>query len=140
MTDSKETARRIIALGLDIPNWEYSPLNEAFVVDYCPTIYLGKGAKYRHPRTGILWTELVVDGTHELLPALDDYALLGWLIAELERIVGPVDIIDNSEPGLNLPPEWSVSRCADWRDGPDYNGETRIEALTAALKAAKEAQ
>jgi hypothetical protein len=128
----REIVRHIISLGLDTPNWEYSPRNEAFVVDYCPTIYMGKGAKYRHPRTGILWTELVTDGTHELLPDVDDYALLGWLITELERETGSTVEMVSTEDG------WII--LIDGQHNGISHQETRIEALTAVLKAAKEAQ
>jgi hypothetical protein len=72
-----------------------------------------------------------------LLPDTSDFALLGWLVTELERIVGPVDIVDNAVPGSGAPPDWSVSRCEDWRDtNVGHYGDTRLEALTAALEAA----
>lgn len=130
MKDSKQiaTARALVALGLPVPN----PAPKKAIV--CND----DGTRF-DPDVRILFVRVATEAGPELLPVLDDWALLGWLIAELERIVGPVDIIDNAEPGFALPPDWSVSRCTGWHSDTGHNGETRIEALTAALKAAKEA-
>ena len=134
------TARALVALGLAKPNpWDLSDLLLA-------TLNRGRRIEAEHvglsgydSETRIMWTVVATDTGPELLPALDDWALLGWLIAELERVTG--DVCDITEIGYELgmsddyPKNWQVhvDKCTP------VCAPTRIEALTAALKAAKEA-
>ena len=150
-----DLARRIIACGLPVPR----PRHRSFFDTDAIVVKLGSevvatchnpGSVDYDPATRILWQVVTTDTGPELLPVLDDYALLGWLITELERVTksgcdifevteAPLDmaaaLLGKSEARIGKTVCWSVST-----GGPDcHDGDTRIEALVAALEAAKAA-
>lgn len=118
-----DLARRIVACGLPVP----SPApKKAIVRNDDGTCF--------DPEVRVLF----VDTGPELLPVLDDYALLGWLITEARRSL--------DEPHLRT--RWSKSGqrwevygdSAKWRNIVGYHagvGETEVAALVAALEAAR---
>jgi hypothetical protein len=141
-------ARRIIACGFPVPTftpgveggcaeWETAPATSTWEAE------LAIGGKCRPfgstSSAGLLFRCVATDTGPELLPVLEDFALVGWLITELERIVGPVDI---NVPLRADDPEWQVTSGSAGRGDTCryYRAPTRVEALTAALKAAKAAQ
>lgn len=133
-------ARRIIACGLpteilmgrqhgtyDRPVWIPAGTLTGMVV-----------GDTRRDSRGILWRFVSADPAVVLLPVLDDFALLGWLITEARRRL--------DQPHLRT--RWSKSgqRWEVYGDSGKYGnvvghyvsvGPTEIEALTAALEAAK---
>ena len=159
-------ARRIVACGLPVPTvgvdddgitvkWDTVPPDDSgfFSRQWMCEPEIGDTVRPFGiaPSAGILFVCVATDAGPELLPALDDYALLGWLITELERVTkSGCDIFEVTEAPLDMVAVllgtsttkigktvcWSVST-----GGPDcHDGDTRIEALVAALEAAKAAK
>ena len=148
-----DLARRIVACGLPAPAHRPSMFADSVIAKLGNEVvatHHNAGSTDYDPATRILWQVVTTDTGPELLPVLDDYALLGWLITELERVAkSGCDIFEVTEAPLDMvavllgtsPAKigktvcWSVST-----GGPDcHDGDTRIEALVAALEAAKAA-
>lgn len=130
----KELARRIIACGLTKPNhWIKGTVA---TIQTTAQLQVDCGHLWRNPYTngegGILWTFVTTETGPELLPVLEDFALLGWLVAEIERVSQKqVGVYQSSD----CPTWWA---CMDFADAEQcFEGASRIEALTAALEAAK---
>jgi len=96
-------ARRIIACGLPVPTftsgdggiavkWDTEGPDESGFFARQWACELKPGETCRPfgiaPSAGILFACIKTDTGPELLPVLDDFALLGWLQFEIERIVG----------------------------------------------------
>ena len=133
MTPEQKTtlARRLIACGLPVPTF----------TSLIPTrgIWVPGHRGYDHA-TRIMWQVVATDTGPELLPVLTDFALLGWVIAEVERLIGgPIDMYsspadDYDEDGGNYDEVY--------RGGTVLKigtGRSRIKALTVAWEAALEA-
>ena len=127
-----DLARRIIACGLPVPR----PRHRSFFDTDAIVVKLGSevvatchnaGSTDYDPATRILWQVVTTDTGPELLPVLEDYALLGWIITELGRVSGKSVGIT---PYLD---DWVITA------GPNIFriSDTRIEALVAALEAAR---
>jgi len=152
-------ARRLIACGLPVPaytvanggicaSWEVAPATPS--VPYASTweVELWPGDTCRPfgtaPSAGLLFGYVATDTGPELLPVLDSPMLLGWLIAELERAIGtPITFSYNSGmPNLAkvaVDPVFTNSNPAMWAVNDSDHCDTRLEALVAALEAAKAA-
>jgi len=102
-------ARRLIACGLPVPTftpgegggcaeWQTAPATPAIPRPSTWETELAIGDTCRPfgstPSAGLLFRCVATDTGPELLPVLDDFALLGWVITELERIAGRVDSIE----------------------------------------------
>jgi len=140
-----DLARRIVACGLPVPTstsgdggiavkWDTEGPNESGFFARQWACELEPGETCRPfgitPSAGILFVCVATDTGPELLPVLDDYALLGWLITELERVAkSRCDIFEMLDG-------WCV-QAEGWRA---CEAPTRIEALLAALEAAKAAK
>jgi hypothetical protein len=126
-------ARRIIACGLSVPHHivDTGCVIATLSTDENPERYY-PGAHGFDPATRIMW-QVVATGTGpKLLPVLDDFALLGWLILELESATGSTVEYMSTEDG------WIT--LIDGEHNTISHKETRIEALVAALEAAQAAE
>ena len=136
-----DLARRIIACGLPAPAHRPSMFADSVIAKLGNEVvatHHNAGSTDYDPATRILWQVVTTDTGPELLPVLEDYALLGWLITEARRRL--------DEPHLRT--RWSKSGqrwevygdSAKWRNVVGYHagvGETEVAALVAALEAAK---
>ena len=132
-------ARRIIACGLPVPAYSrISSLLLSLLFDYDKLTQEHVGLDGYDEVTRIMWQVVATDTGPELLPVLTDFALLGWLITEARRLL--------DEPHLRT--RWSKSgqRWEVYGDSHKWQhiaghhvgtGDTEVEALVAALEAAK---
>jgi len=130
--DQIPLARRVIACGLPVPHHAVSRDGAAMTVGLGNCVIPWRhntGSVDYDPDTRIMWRVVATHTGPELLPVLDDFALLGWLIHELERVTGSTPEYISTED------RWFV--VID--DGRTVTGlgKTRIEALVAALEVAK---
>ena len=126
-----DLARRIIACGLPVPRHRSFPDGNAIVVKLGNEVvvtYHNAGSTDYDPATRILWQVVATDTGPELLPVLDDYALLGWLYFQLKEHGHPIKI------GYTVSP---FAHTAQPFAGPTSIGNTLVEALVAALEAAR---
>ena len=101
-------ARRLIACGLPVPTftpgegggcaeWQTAPATPAIPRPSTWETELAIGDTCRPfgstPSAGLLFRCVATDTGPELLPVLDDFALLGWVITELESIAGPIEAL-----------------------------------------------
>ena len=136
-----DLARRIIACGLPVPQ----PRHRSFFDTDAIVVKLGNevvatchnpGSTDYDPATRILWQVVTTDTGPELLPVLDDYALLGWLTHRFRAVYGS---LASTTPNPYVPDAqlWSTYAA----NGDEItSGPTEIEALVAALEAAKAAK
>ena len=136
-----DLARRIIACGLPVPR----PRHRSFFDTDAIVVKLGSevvatchnpGSVDYDPATRILWQVVTTDTGPELLPVLDDYALLGWLIHRFRAVYGS---LASTTPNPYVPDAqlWSTYAA----NGDEItSGPSEIEALVAALEAAKAAK
>ena len=127
-----DLALRLIACGLPVPH-HFVDDGEVIVrlsEDVSPQFYSPGDSGYC-PKTRIMWTVVTTDSGPQLLPVLDDPMLLGWLILELERVTGQrCNLYELREDCWRVAmPIGGTYRAID--------GDTRIEALIAAMEAAK---
>ena len=135
--DQIPLARRIVACGLPMPNHSHSKDGDIVTVYWKSELealhyrglFVGDTFTWNHSR--LMYACVATETGPELLPVLDDFALLGWLITELERATGGhVDVRQPEHEDYN----WRVLGA---------NGQelifaySRLEALIAALEAAK---
>ena len=132
-------ARRIIACGLPVPKkiTVHVAAGHIFSLDTGPVPVGGK-CEYKR----IMFTVVATDTGPELLPVLTDFALSGWIKAEISKLVsgfvGSFPYYSETSQG------WHV--VVDGPDDPDGPAErailncgpeaTEIEALTTAWEAA----
>lgn len=141
-TEEIDLARRIIACGLPVPKHFASADNVSVIATLSQSPHSNRynpGDRGYCPKTRIMWAVVAMSTGPELLPALDDFALLGWLTSELEQH-GTI---------------WVAPRLADfpslrWLVHGLHRGQSerlhsrgsfgsRIEALTTALEAMRAA-
>ena len=140
-------ARRIIACGLPVPahtvanggicaSWEVAPATPSVPHASTWEAELWPGDTCRPFGTttsaGLLFRCVATGTGPKLLPVLDDFALLGWLILELESATGSTVEYMSTEDG------WIT--LIDGEHNTISHKETRIEALVAALEAAQAAE
>ena len=135
-------ARRVVACGLPVPKWPYYVRHDqvhGFATS--ETMFVPGGSVARDPDTGLTYRPVWTGEKLELLPVLDDFALLGWIITEARHRLNE----------SHLRARWSKSsqRWEVYGDSHKWQhiaghhvgtGDTEVEALVAALEAAKAAK
>jgi hypothetical protein len=152
-------ARRIIACGIPVPactvanggicaTWDTAPATPAVPRASTWEVELWPGDTCRPfgttPSAGLLFRCVATDAGPELLPALDDFALLGWLLRRLRDIRQNELLYATWDMMLNC---WAVREPSRyWDRGHVSSGESEISATVkaiewkvAALEAAKAA-
>lgn len=133
-----DLARRVVACGLPAPAHRPSMFADSVIAklgNKVAATHHNAGSTDYDPATRIMWQVVTTDTGPELLPVLEDYALLGWLTHRFRAVYGS---LASTTPNPYVPDAqlWSTYAA----NGDEItSGPSEIEALVAALEAAKAA-